>query len=473
MTRSSIGRAIMVAMTVGLVSPAAAVDPQSIDWSKIPAKSLTLFYPGQSTYDWLVSPGHPGAKSVEQGQACLTCHKGSEKTRGNKIVKGGNLEPTPIPGKNGAVVLAVQAAHDAEYVYFRFQWKSQMKREGRMHDYVRFDGKQWKWYGHDRNDKAVRSGEQPAIYEDRLSIMLDDGKVERFAQQGCWLTCHNGMRDTRDQVVGDPVKKHPLFSDAKYDADIRKYLASTRTDPAASWDKTKSPEEIAKIKAAGGFLDLMQWRANRSGPVGMADDGYVLEYRNFDEGKNPFSWNIDRKTMTPLYMFDAAKVGAKALRAERYRQSGQARRDHQGDQRGAVRSQCRLEGRRHPARPSIEPDRRERLGRRQRRRLRHLEERHLHAGVAAQARYRPSGGRQDHEGGRQVHGWLRRSRRQRDHPVPSRIVPADARDRRRCRHQGGDAQIAEGWFQRLRPDRAGPHPPSSSQARIIRTWPRP
>ena len=314
MKRSSIGRAIMVAMAVGLVSPAAAVDPQRIDWTKIPAKSLTLFYPGQSTYDWLVGPGHPGAKSVEQGEACLTCHKGSEKTRGNQIVKGGDLEPTPIPGKNGFVVLAMQAAHDAEYVYFRFQWKSKMKREGRMHDYVRFDGKQWKWYGHDRNDKAVRSGEQPALYEDRLSIMLDDGKVERFAQQGCWLTCHNGMRDTRNQMVGEAVKKHPLFSDAKYDADIRKYLASTRTDPAASWDKTKPLEEIAKIKAAGGFLDLMQWRANRSGPVGMADDGFVLEYRNFDEGKNPFSWNIDRKTMTPLYMFDAAKVGAKALR---------------------------------------------------------------------------------------------------------------------------------------------------------------
>ena len=58
--------------------------------------------------------------------------------------------------------------------------------------------------------------------------------------------------------------------------------------------------------------------ARRIAPVavGMADDGYVLEYRNFDEGKNPFAWNVDRKTMTPLYMFDAAKVGAKALRAE-------------------------------------------------------------------------------------------------------------------------------------------------------------
>jgi hypothetical protein len=140
--------------------------------------------------------------------------------------------------------------------------------------------------------------------------------VPLFAQQGCWLSCHDGMRDTRNQAVGEPVKTHPIFRDAKYDADIRKYLASTRTDEAASWDKTKSKEEIAKIKSEGGFLDLMQWRAARSGAVGMADDGYVLEYRNFDDGKNPFSWNVDRKTMTPLNMFDPAKAGAKALRAE-------------------------------------------------------------------------------------------------------------------------------------------------------------
>jgi hypothetical protein len=314
--RNAISRVAMMGLALGFVSPTLAIEPQSINWSKIPTKEIRLFYPGLSTYDWLLSPAHAGAKMVGQGQACMTCHKGTEKTRGEKIVKGGDLEPTPIPGKNGSIEVKVQAAHDAEYAYFRFQWKSHLKREGRMHDYVRFDGKQWKWYGHDRNDKAVRAGEQPALYEDRFSIMLDDGKVPFFAQQGCWLTCHNGMRDTRNQVVGETVKKHPLFADAKYDADIRKYLASTRTDDAASWDKTKSKEEIDKIKAAGGFLDLMQWRVNRSAPVGMADDGYVLEYRNFDEGKNPFSWNIDRKTMIPLNMFDAAKVGTKALRAE-------------------------------------------------------------------------------------------------------------------------------------------------------------
>jgi hypothetical protein len=303
-------------VATALAGTAQAADPRSIDWSAIPSKTLILFYPGESTYDLLTSPQHKGSRSVAQGKACVGCHEADEKDLGNLLVKGGPWEPTPIPGKNGTIDVAAQAAHDADYVYFRFRWKTNLDRDGRMHDYVRFDGSKWKWYGHDRNDAAVRSGKQPAIYEDRFSIMLDDGKVAGFAQQGCWLTCHNGMRDTRAQVVGDPVKKHPIFSDARYDADIRKYLASTRTDPAASWDKTRPREEIARLKAEGKFLDLMQWRAARSAAVGMADDGYVLEYRNFDEGKNPFSWNLDRKTMTPLFMFDPAKVGSKALRAE-------------------------------------------------------------------------------------------------------------------------------------------------------------
>lgn len=316
--RNVIRLATMLCMGASFLSPAFAVDPQTIDWSKIPPKSLTLFYPGQSTYSWLLSPEHKkGDKQLALGKTCVSCHEGDEKDIGDLTVKGGVIEPTPIEGKNGSIDLAVQAAHDAENVYFRFQWKTNLNREGRMHDYVRFDGKEWKWYGHDRNSKEVRAGEQPAIYEDRFAIMLDDGKVPLFAQMGCWLTCHDGMRDTPGAVSGDPVKQHPLFGDeGMKQSDIRKYLASTRTDEAASWDKTKSREEINKIKDEGGFLELMQWRVNRSAAVGMADDGYVLEYRLPDEGKDPFSWNIDRKTMTPLYMFDAAKVGASALREE-------------------------------------------------------------------------------------------------------------------------------------------------------------
>ncbi len=183
MRRTVLGIVSAIAF-IGSAGPVSAADPQAIDWSKVPVKSLILFYPGQSTYNWLVSPEHRGARQIKQGKACVSCHEGDEKDLGNIVVKGSRVEPAPIAGKNGIIDVAMRAAHDAEYVYFQFQWKTNLNREGRMHDYVRYDGKQWKWYGHDRNDKAVRSGEQPALYEDRFSIMLDDGKVPRFRPAG-------------------------------------------------------------------------------------------------------------------------------------------------------------------------------------------------------------------------------------------------------------------------------------------------
>jgi hypothetical protein len=63
-------------------------------------------------------------------------------------------------------------------------------------------------------------------------------------------------------------------------------------------------------------VDLIQWRAHRTNPVGMADDGYVLEWRNFDAGKNAFASNLDKDTKQPKFMFDAKKFGAKAVTAK-------------------------------------------------------------------------------------------------------------------------------------------------------------
>ncbi|MBI4194742.1 MAG: hypothetical protein HY526_06640 [Betaproteobacteria bacterium] len=291
---------------------AVAADPAAMDWKSVPTKTVTLFYPGQSTFQWLRSADHPGAQMVGGGQECVTCHKGQEEKLGNKLVKANKLEPTPVDGKNGAVQLSVQVAYDAQNAYFRAQWKTRNAHPGEAYPFRRFDGKEWKPYGNQRLAAAVRKGEQPPIYEDRFSIMIDDGGVQNFAQQGCWLTCHDGERDSRKQPSADQVKATAFFQAIKK-ADVRKYLPSTRTDALASWDQGKSLDEIAKIKAAGGFLDLMQWRAHRSNPVGMADDGYVLEYRNFDAGKNPFSSNFDAKSGQPKFMYDAKKSGKKAL----------------------------------------------------------------------------------------------------------------------------------------------------------------
>ena len=50
-------------------APALAADPATIDWSKVPAVNVTLFYPGQSSYEWLRTSSHPGAQPVSQGMA--------------------------------------------------------------------------------------------------------------------------------------------------------------------------------------------------------------------------------------------------------------------------------------------------------------------------------------------------------------------------------------------------------------------
>ena len=311
LTASIMGVAALVA------GPALAVDPGSIDWSQVPSNSMTLFYPGQSTYQWLRSPEHKRADlQTVEGQACVACHKDEEEELGNLLVKEGRLEPTPLAGKNGVLKLDLQAAHDNDYFYLRARWNTNMNREGRIHDYMRFDGSKWKFYGGHRQKDKIMSGEEPPLYEDRFAIMIGDGTVPMFENQGCWVTCHDSERHMDERPDTAEVKAHPILGQKLKKSDIRKYLPASRTDEEVSWDTVKPLAEIADLKAQGMFLDLMQWRVARSNAVGMADDGYVLEYRNFDKGKKMFTWNVDKKTMTPKFMFDPAKVGYTALRED-------------------------------------------------------------------------------------------------------------------------------------------------------------
>jgi len=309
--------ALILGMSAFAMGSAFAADPATIDWSKIPASNVALFYPGQSSYEWVRSAAHPGAGMVKNNGSCATCHNGKEKAMGENIVKGGPLEPMPVKGKNGYVDLKFQAAYDAKNAYLRFEWKTLNPYPGTEHQYLRFDGKEWKVYGFPKLDKVVQEGKQPGIYEDRMSIIIDDGKVPGFATQGCWLTCHDGQRDNAKQFTKEELATNLLLTAYKRN-DVRKYLPASRNDPS-DWRTVKSVEEMNKIKAAGGFVELIQWRAHRSHPVGMADDGYVLEWRNFDAGSNMFGGNADAKTHAPRLMWDEKKVGYKSITADQLR----------------------------------------------------------------------------------------------------------------------------------------------------------
>ena len=111
--------------------------------------------------------------------------------------------------------MSFQVAYDDQSAYFRATWKTRNPYPGEAHPFVRFDGKEWKTYGYPKLDAVVQKGEQPGIYEDRFSIMIDDGGVPAFANQGCWLTCHNGERDMPKFATRAEVQANPLYQALK------------------------------------------------------------------------------------------------------------------------------------------------------------------------------------------------------------------------------------------------------------------
>ena len=131
-----------------------ATGPQAIDWNKIPSSKVALYYPGQSSYQWLRSEAHKGAaKETARGDSCTSCHDDpkEEQLQGAKILKGNHpLEPqaTALKGKNGHIDMTVQAAYDDKNAYLRFQYKTNNPNHpGNDYPGYRFDGKEWKPFG--------------------------------------------------------------------------------------------------------------------------------------------------------------------------------------------------------------------------------------------------------------------------------------------------------------------------------------
>ena len=299
-----------------------AADATKLKWDGVPKTELTLFYPGQTTQEWMTSAAHKaGATGVNEGKHCIACHEGEEADLGKNVLAKKALEPNPIAGKPGAIKLTVQAAYDKEYIYLNASWPTHAMEAGVFHDYKGYKDGKWSTYAIGRTYKDVREGKAKVSYEDRFNFMLGDNKgtVANFANQGCWVTCHNSMRDAPNEPTKDQVEAHPVLGKAGMKkSDIRKYLPETRTaiDDAGGWDKLKDKAALDALMDKGAFLDLWQARAYRSIPVGKADDSYVFQYRNFDKGKKPFDSNWDGEKKQPKFMFDPAKNGGKAALSE-------------------------------------------------------------------------------------------------------------------------------------------------------------
>ena len=199
------------------------------DWSRAPARTMKLFYPGQASLEWVMNrPDHSAVPDiVDKKRSCAKCHEGDANEIGEKIVKGVGvgssksvLEPSPPKGKPGFIPVTLQSAYDADKIYFRFEWTSPPNGDKKL----------------DLKNEV------------KLTMMFDGGgTVDGASLNGCWATCHTDLRTMKD--AKDDKKTKYLK-----DADL----------------------------GAGKFMDLIQYRSGKGEkPV----DGYVATSREMEGGK--------------------------------------------------------------------------------------------------------------------------------------------------------------------------------------------
>lgn len=248
----------------------------SINWSGVPAREVVLFYPGQSSVEWVLGRQHGGKRAFKSGDRCFDCHEEELADMGQKIVSGEKemkvrkdkkhgMEPTLIPGKRGSFPVKVQAAHDSENLYMKFEWADS------EHTPAPF----------------VEGGKMDPDNKVKLAVMFATDEVEYADRAGCWGTCHADLRTmpfAPDQaaVDGSPLK-HASTG-------VTKYLKGSRTKlemkgrggkALGGWDKFKDDAEVKAEFDAGHYMDIVRYKAGEK----ISENGHVLKERVANDGQ--------------------------------------------------------------------------------------------------------------------------------------------------------------------------------------------
>lgn len=229
--------ALMLTSSALAFCVAGAPAQAAVNWAGVPAKDVALFYPGQSSWEWVMTPtDHPGADKFRAGKNCAECHTGDEKTMGNLLVSGQKNEPTPIAGKPGSIIAHVKFAHDDQNFYVHLEFAEGAQPDAKM-------------------DTASAT---------KVAMMINDGGVPEANRAGCWGMCH----DDATHMASAAGAVRPM------------YLSKTRAQLTrqGGGDALKPAADLAALKASGYELEYWQVRLNPGAPA-VADNGIVFDHR--------------------------------------------------------------------------------------------------------------------------------------------------------------------------------------------------
>jgi nitrate/TMAO reductase-like tetraheme cytochrome c subunit len=259
------------ATSVGAAADSASTtNGSSIDWSKAGSRDITLFYPGQTSMEWVLNGrDHGGARAfVKSGDTCASCHDQETAAMGEKIVSGEIAEPTPIPGKRGSIPVVVQATSDAENLYLKFEW------DDTAHAPVPF----------------VEGGKMDPDNPMKIAIMFSNDELEFADRAGCWGACHHDARTMPDAPDADTITAYESADRLDLTQGVSKYLKESRDSieirgkrgkKRGGWDKLKPAEDIQAAIDARQLFDLLRYQSGS----GLTEDGYVYDQRVMQGGQ--------------------------------------------------------------------------------------------------------------------------------------------------------------------------------------------
>ena len=223
--------------TAALIGLLAATPAFAVDWAKVPGKDVTLLFPAQSSYEWVLTPSeHSGGFKIREGKNCHECHIGEEDTMGTLLASGKKNEPKPIAGKPGFVKASVKFAHDDKNMYVHLEFAPGNQPDAKM----------------------------DAANETKVTMILNDGGVPESNRFGCWAACHDDAA-TMPSAAGAERTKYLLKTHAK-------------VGRQGGGDELKPADELAKLKAAGYELEYWQARLN-PGAKAVAVAGTIFDKR--------------------------------------------------------------------------------------------------------------------------------------------------------------------------------------------------
>lgn len=261
------------AMLAGILTAGSAT---AVDFGSVDATPITMFYPGQSSWEFVLTPSdHDGAEKFRGGKDCIECHEDEEAEMGETLVSGEKLEPDPVPGKPGSIAVDVKAAYDQERIYFQLSWE-------------------------DTGFKAADPESENLLH---VNLMIGDGTVPSFSRGGCWATCHA-------DVEGMPHDTGDL--------ELTKYLARSRTKVTRSGggENYKPDAELETMLGDGMFIEYWETKIASMEAGASAVGGYILDRRHENTGAGvdaEASLENGRWTVTLSRALNAGGAGQKAL----------------------------------------------------------------------------------------------------------------------------------------------------------------